>query len=397
MPLPRGSGVSEMPQRLCRHSTHSRNASSESGGVQPLSRHSVGSPKFSDRRPLKGSAPEKRTGVNHELQKKSGSRISDLETQLGHVHDEVKKLKEQLASVQNAKKAADLELEENKKLADLELEENKKLVSAEQSAIPDDAGGPKVPADSFPEPPETPPEKEKPYLTKQDDELSTEENLDLPDAVDNSTRVDELIEEETEEKSQASLNEAAELPQEEGDGARAESTDNTEVAELKLKMQEKEQELIRLSGENESLKVHLLEVEEVKAKEEETSKRLSEVTMELEESNKKAARVAAQLEIVIQAKAELEEEMKRVRVQTEQWRKAAETAASVLAYVDNGAEMNRRSGSMNRQKALDKSGYLGLGSPLADDTTEDTHAEKRKGSGAGIKKIGDLWKKKVQK
>lgn len=54
----RGSGVSEMPQRLCRHSTHSRNASSESGGVQPLSRHSVGSPKFSDRRPLKGSAPE---------------------------------------------------------------------------------------------------------------------------------------------------------------------------------------------------------------------------------------------------------------------------------------------------------------------------------------------------
>ncbi|XP_031473313.1 interactor of constitutive active ROPs 4-like isoform X2 [Nymphaea colorata] len=386
MPLPRGSGVSEMPQRLCRHSTHSRNASSESGGVQPLSRHSVGSPKFSDRRSLKGSAPE-RTGVNHELQKKSGSRISDLETQLGQVHDEVKKLKEQLASVQNAKKAADLE-----------LEENKKLVSAEQSAVPDDAGGPKVPADSFPEPPETPPEKEKPCLTKQDDELSTEENLDLPDAVDNSTRVDELIKEETEEKTQASLKEAAELPQEEGDGARAESTDNAEVvAELKLKMQEKEQELIRLSGENESLKVHLLEVEELKAKEEETSKRLSEVTMELEESNKKAARVAAQLEIVIQAKAELEEEMKRVRVQTEQWRKAAETAASVLAYVDNGAEMNRRSGSMNRQKALDKSGYLGLGSPLADDTMDDTHAEKRKGSGAGIKKIGDLWKKKGQK
>ncbi|CAN6444571.1 unnamed protein product [Victoria cruziana] len=383
MPLPRGSGVSEMPQRLCRHSTHSRSTSSESGGVQPLSRHSVGSPKFGDRRVLKGSVLE-RTGVNHELQKKRGTRISDLESQLGQVHDEVKKLKEQLASVQTAKKEAELE-----------LEENRKQVSADQTAAPDDVGEPKDPENDFPEPPETPPEKEKPCLTKQDDELSTEDNLDLPDAVDNSTKVDELTKEETDEKPEVSI-EAVALPQQEEDeGANDEIQDNsTSVAELKVKMQEKELELIRLSGENESLKILLQEVEELKTKEEETSKRLSEVTMELEESNKKAARVAAQLEIVIQAKAELEEEMKRIRVQTEQWRKAAETAASVLAYVDNGAEMNRRIGSMNRQS---KSGYIGLGSPLTNDAMEETSAEKRKGSGSGIKKIGDLWKKKGQK
>lgn len=162
---------------------------------------------------------------------------------MGQVHDEVKKLKEQLASVQTAKKEAELE-----------LEENRKQVSADQTAAPDDVGEPKDPENDFPEPPETPPEKEKPCPTKQDDELSTEGNLDLPDAVDNSTKVDELTKEETDEKSEVSIEEVALPQQEEDEAANAESKDNsTSVAELKVKVQEKELELIRLSGENESL------------------------------------------------------------------------------------------------------------------------------------------------
>ncbi|XP_040966898.1 interactor of constitutive active ROPs 4-like [Gossypium hirsutum] len=95
-------------------------------------------------------------------------------------------------------------------------------------------------------------------------------------------------------------------------------------------------------------------------------------------------------------KEALEEEMKKLRVQTEQWRKAADAATAILC---GGEETNGR--LSNRCSSMDKihfsgmhTGYVGsLG--LDDDDGDGFRTEKRKGS--GIKMFGDLWKKKGQK
>ncbi|KAG6383256.1 hypothetical protein SASPL_157002 [Salvia splendens] len=89
--------------------------------------------------------------------------------------------------------------------------------------------------------------------------------------------------------------------------------------------------------------------------------------------------------------------MKMLRVQTEQWRKAADAAATVLAgdAEANGRRISERCGSMDKLSVntFDHvGGYTGyVGSPgLMDDRDDIFGGEKRK----GIRMFGDLWKKK---
>ncbi|KAL6196709.1 hypothetical protein ACLB2K_032323 [Fragaria x ananassa] len=114
-----------------------------------------------------------------------------------------------------------------------------------------------------------------------------------------------------------------------------------------------------------------------------------------------AVELSEKLKAIEEAKEALDAEMKKMRVQTEQWKKAADAAATILA---GGVEMNgrisERFGSMDKHfgGVFDPpgGGYAGfVGSPAADDLDDGFGSGKRKGS--GIKMFGDLWRKKGQK
>ncbi|XP_019158757.1 PREDICTED: interactor of constitutive active ROPs 4-like [Ipomoea nil] len=174
------------------------------------------------------------------------------------------------------------------------------------------------------------------------------------------------------------------------------SLKNDELDSLRAKLEAKEKELEKFSQENKSLNL------QAKAKEEETALKLNQVIQELEATKSNEARINEKLDATEKAKEELEAEMKKLRVQTEQWRKAADAAAAVLA---GGADMNEgriseRCGSMDKQynSSVFESAVGGygsyLGSPGLIGETEDFGSGKRRSSGI---KMFDLWKKKTQK
>jgi hypothetical protein len=103
---------------------------------------------------------------------------------------------------------------------------------------------------------------------------------------------------------------------------------------------------------------------------------------EADRSNRKAARVTEQLEAAQAASSEMESELRRLKVQSDQWRKAAEAAAAMLSAGNNG-KLTERSVS------LDNNNYK-CSSPYAEDIDDDFQ---RKKNGNMLKKIGVLWKK----
>lgn len=173
-----------------------------------------------------------------------------------------------------------------------------------------------------------------------------------------------------------------------------------DFSDLKACLMVKETELQSILEENKSLKseVKKKELENGKGKEEtiakaeaaraaelEAMKKLGYVKQEADESSRRAARVAEQLDAAQASNAELEAEMRRLKVQSDQWRKAAEAAAAVLSTGNNGRFMER-SGSMdsNYHPVTGK-----LSSPYSD---LDDDSPKKKNTNV-LKKIGILWKK----
>ncbi|CAN6688550.1 unnamed protein product [Malus baccata var. baccata] len=118
-----------------------------------------------------------------------------------------------------------------------------------------------------------------------------------------------------------------------------------------------------------------LNILSAQVKEKEMSLKLNQLEEELEK-----------LQATERAKEALEAEMKKMRVQTEQWRKAADAAVAAFA---GGVEMN---GRVIEPSTGDYIGFVG--SP-ADDLDDGFGSGKRKGSGK--KMFGDLWKKKGQR
>jgi hypothetical protein len=179
-----------------------------------------------------------------------------------------------------------------------------------------------------------------------------------------------------------------------------------EINMLKTKLEEKQKDLEVFGMENENLKNQLNEanlyISSAKSKEEEVSLKLGQLGEELEASKANAAQLKGKLEAAEGANEALETEMKKMRVQTEQWRKAADAAAAVLAGgVEMSGRIPERCGSMDKHFGgvfePPAGGYAGfVGSPgMADDLDDGFGSVKRKSS--GIKKFGDLWKKKGQK
>ncbi|KAK3013542.1 hypothetical protein RJ639_008365, partial [Escallonia herrerae] len=190
-------------------------------------------------------------------------------------------------------------------------------------------------------------------------------------------------------------------PEKQNDGL---ALKNDEINLLKAKIEDKEKDLGVFCKENESLKSRLneatSEISSARVKEEEMNLKLIQLGKELEASKGNVVQLNEKLSDMEAAKEALETEMKKLRVQTEQWRKAADAAAAVLAGdMDmNGRRISERCGSMDKHYGgVFDGGYAGLaGSPgLGDDSDDGYGNGKRKGS--GIRMFGDLWKKKGQK
>lgn len=375
---------SELPQRPSPRGPHPlRTSSSDS---DPLHHRPITdrSPKLGDRRSPRGAQSDP---LN---QKKLGTRLADLESQLGQAQEELKVLKDQLASAEAAKKEAQEELEKKikkpvvtepediqNKHPPTEIQEANKTDSNPSDEVVDDN---QQETDVF----EVPVEKKTVEPEVETYQLTEEVEKDTK-LIDISNEPPEVLEPE-----KPSIQELA--------------LKDEEINMLKGKLEDKEKEVEVFGQENESLKNQLneaaLSISSARANSEEMTLKLSQLGEELEASKVNAAQLNEQLKAVEGAKEALEAEMKKIRVQTEQWRKAADAAAAVLA---GGVEMNgriaERCGSMDKHFGgsfeTPVGGYAGfVGSP-ADDLDDGFGSGKRKGS--GIRMFGDLWRKKGQK
>ncbi|RWW03867.1 hypothetical protein GW17_00032942 [Ensete ventricosum] len=327
--------------------------------------------------------------------------LADLETKLSRAQEELKKLKHQLASAEAAKLEAEQALTKAKKripaaASTPKAEEVNPLLSQDSGEQGDRQRENKPEEESVTSPA---------TMDVFEVVLLTEAIHGENEAAGNEKKVENAAEREEvetktmiEKTSDGEINEAV-AAEEEDDDKRTPVVvlpESAEVDDLKAKLLEKEKEVEILLEENVIFKTNAEEEAKkiagtAQAKEAELTAKLGSVEEELKESRAKADELAEQLEAAEGAKAALETEMKRLRVQTEQWRKAAEAAAAVLA-TDDGAEGRRvaeRCGSMDK--------HVGWESPLiAGGIDEDTAAGgggRRKG--AGIRVLGDIWRKKA--
>lgn len=188
----------------------------------------------------------------------------------------------------------------------------------------------------------------------------------------------------------------------------------TDVAELKACLMDKENALQSLAEENETLKKQVgraeaelqhkyeaavAELELAKAAEQDVRMRLGLVTEEADKSSRRAARASEQLDAAQAASGEMEAELRRLRVQSDQWRKAAEAAAAVLG--GGGGEKNNsggggrtveRTGSLEPEYNNSIGGKL-MSSPFSDEVDEESPKRRNSSGGGVLRRMSGLWKK----
>lgn len=166
-----------------------------------------------------------------------------------------------------------------------------------------------------------------------------------------------------------------------------------EFSELKASLMDKENELQSVLQENESLKIEIersgsavesnSEFEVVREAEREAAMKVTILIEEVEKSKDRAARVTKQLEVAQASGAEMEAELRRLKVQADQWRKAAEAALAMLSIGTNRKFMDR-TGSLDSCYSPGR-----MGSPYGDDDLM-----KKKNGNVLLNKFGGvLWKK----
>lgn len=154
-----------------------------------------------------------------------------------------------------------------------------------------------------------------------------------------------------------------------------------DLEDLKRVMIEKETELKNITEENKRL---MMEKDQVAEGEKEAVMKLGYLTEEAEKSGRKVVRVTEQLDLAQPANAEMEAELRRLKVQSDQWRKAAEAAAAMLSGGNNG-KFVERTGSLDSHTIGGK-----LNSPFSEDMEDESPKKK---NGNMLKKIGVLLKK----
>ncbi|KAK4757686.1 hypothetical protein SAY87_018987 [Trapa incisa] len=175
----------------------------------------------------------------------------------------------------------------------------------------------------------------------------------------------------------------------------------SELERLRDDLCDKETKLRDLSCENEVLKVELSKremecgkassealalTEAAKESEKEALARVRLLTEEACKSERRMEMVMEQLDAAQAVNAEMETELRRLKVQSEQWRKAAEAAAAMISS-DDGKLLERAGSLGNYYSAV---GGNVMGSPYAEDMEEPL----KKGNNSMLmRKIGVLWKK----
>ncbi|XP_051131731.1 interactor of constitutive active ROPs 3-like isoform X2 [Andrographis paniculata] len=163
-----------------------------------------------------------------------------------------------------------------------------------------------------------------------------------------------------------------------------------EIESMRSSLSEKEKMWRNVMDENEKLKLEKKEIEVVSeieaatAVEKEAVMKVGYMAEELDKSNRKAARAAEQLEAAQAANTAMEAELRKVKVQSDQWRKAAEAAAAML----NNGQLMERTGSMDSHYSP-QSGKIG-GLPYGDEMEDDLLKKKNANM---LRRIGILWKK----
>ncbi|KAJ6301712.1 hypothetical protein OIU77_015928 [Salix suchowensis] len=252
---------SEMPQRHATRASHPlRTSNSDSDPVhhRPIIDRS---PKLGDRCSPRGPQPD---SLN---QKKLGTRIADLESQLGQAQVELKTLKEQLDSAEAAKKEAQKELEKKAKKGSVpEPEEDSKKVDEvfEDKQLETDV------------------------FEVQVETKTVEPKVDPGDLLDQA---------EKENSPTEILAEPPAIPEPEKLSFHDLALKDDEINMLKNTLEEKQNELGVCGMENESLKNQLNEanllISTAKSKEEEMSLKLGQLGEELDASKANAAQLKA--------------------------------------------------------------------------------------------------------
>ncbi|VVB16692.1 unnamed protein product [Arabis nemorensis] len=144
------------------------------------------------------------------------------------------------------------------------------------------------------------------------------------------------------------------------------------IENLKADLMDKETELQIISDENETLKsdIHKRETDVQDA-----FMKLGIAMEEADKSSKRAVRVTEQLEATQASNSDMETELRKLKVQSNQWRKAAEAATAMLSAGNNGKFAEN---------------YNQTNSPYSEDIDDELTKKK---NGNMLKKIGVLWKK----
>ncbi|XP_027937678.1 interactor of constitutive active ROPs 2, chloroplastic isoform X1 [Vigna unguiculata] len=173
---------------------------------------------------------------------------------------------------------------------------------------------------------------------------------------------------------------------------------DADVIELKERLLERETELQNVTEENNALKMEIKRVELEKSKipgeavasaeaaRAEALMKLDHITEEADKSNKRVTQVTEQLDAAQAANSELEAELRRLKVQSDQWRKAAEAAAAMISAGNNGKFVERTGSLDSSYNTISAK----MSSPYSEDTDDDSPKKKNTNM---LKKIGVLWKK----
>ncbi|XP_004251268.2 interactor of constitutive active ROPs 3 isoform X1 [Solanum lycopersicum] len=175
-----------------------------------------------------------------------------------------------------------------------------------------------------------------------------------------------------------------------------------DIETLKANLMDKETELQNILEENEILKSETdkkesnrgkvkdevaAELEAANTAEREALMKLGYMNEEVDKSNRRVARVTEQLDAAQASNAEMEAELRKLKIQSDQWRKAAEVATAMLSNGNNGKFMER-TGSMDSPYSPCK-----ISSPYFEDMDEDLMKRKNPNM---LKRIGELWKKPLK-
>ncbi|EPS66292.1 hypothetical protein M569_08485 [Genlisea aurea] len=159
------------------------------------------------------------------------------------------------------------------------------------------------------------------------------------------------------------------------------------VGALRARLAKREADLENAAVENESLK------SDIRRRGEEEAERADRLREEVEKTNRKVVAVIERLEMAERENLEMEGELRRLRVQSEQWRKAAEVAASILSagggqHRQFGQQAVGRTGSMDGGGGFSPPARRRMSSSYGDDETTP-----KKRNGNLLRKLGLSWKK----